>query len=129
MIAQSVLGMFGMFFTIAGHEMVDDGSELRRYLDGPCNSRGTLECCSGSFVSQHPESLGRHDDLFGHSGAGDHFGADTLADTRASPMMRATKQQTGSVPPGCDTVNMLFSPSEFFGSAAGWRQVRHLEWL
>ena len=52
--------------------------------------------------------------IYLHSGAGDHFGADTLADTvlfrRASPMIRAAKQQAGRVLPVSETVNMLLSP-------------------
>ena len=118
MIAQGLFGMFGTLFTIAFNKINIKWSMTAANADSilthSCDSRGPLQCCSGSFGWQHPQGPWRtRDDVFLHSAAGDHLGAGTLADTvvcrPASPSTRTAKQQAGSVPPVCDTVNALFA--------------------
>ena len=104
-------------------KMVNDVSERRRYLDGPCDSRGLLECCSGSFGLQHPERLGGQDGLFSTSARWRSFWTSTPADPAISTSKSNDAGSEAAIRKGAllvgDTVNMLFAPglkTQYFSS-------------
>ena len=106
MIAQGVVGTFGMIFTIAFNRMVIKYSMTSADADGILADLVTVEADWSAVrgVSTCNIQEGLEDTMTFFSTFG------LLFFRRARPMLRAAEQRAGRALLVCDTVNMLFSP-------------------